>query len=112
MADDVDDQWDHLNQELAEMLERYDRKPREGEIVCHNHVEHTRRMAGNRNGFRYWCADKPPAGWKVCPCGWKPELGVHYANPRYVAAWREMRRKLGSQAAVDRHVEKIVRAAR
>jgi hypothetical protein len=96
--------------QVAVLLERYNRRPREGEVVCHNHIVHTRRM-GERNGFRYWCTPKPPAGWKLCPCGWRPELGVHYANPGHAGWWREIRKKLGSQEAVDRHVEKIVRRA-
>ena len=97
--------------EVGALVERYGRKPRDGEVICHNRVLHTRRMSHNRNGFRYWCPQKPPPGWKVCPCGWRPELGVHYASPKDVSWWREIRKKLGSQEAVDRHVEKIVRRA-
>ena len=97
--------------ELAVRLEREGRRPREGEVLYHNHVVHTRRMAGGRNGFRFHCAPKPPPGFKVCPCGWRAEWGVHYAAPDHVGWWREIRKKLGSQEAVDRHVEKIVRRA-
>jgi hypothetical protein len=84
------------------------RRPREGEILCHNHVVHDRWMRHGQNGFRWFVVQKPARGWRVCPCGWRPDLGVHYALSEHVSWWREIRKKLGSQEAVDCHVAKIV----
>jgi hypothetical protein len=39
---------------------------REGEILCHNRVAF--------NGFRYFVCDAGH-GWKLCPCGWRPDFG-------------------------------------
>jgi hypothetical protein len=34
------------------------------------------------SGFRSWQAPLPE-GWELCDCGWRPDLGAHYAQ------WRE-----------------------
>lgn len=49
-----------------------------GRVLCHNHVAHTVDHAPGMNGFRAWTADKPPDGFKQCPCGWSGLL--HYAH--------------------------------
>jgi hypothetical protein len=64
----------------------HSRSRRKGEILCHNHVLHTAATANGVHGF-HWFTVYAPAGWdpareewEVCPCGWRPELGKHYAK--------------------------------
>jgi hypothetical protein len=78
------------------------------EILCHNHVAHTRWTPHGENGFRWFVAHSGGSQWKVCPCGWRPDLGVHYADLDHVKFWRDLRKRLGSQEAVDRHIRKLV----
>ena len=86
----------------------YRRRPRtKSEILCHNHVVHTRDMHNGFNGFR-WFVALAGGRWKECPCGWRPDLGVHHAASDHVKWWRGLRKRLGSQDAVDRYVEKLV----
>jgi hypothetical protein len=60
---------------------RYRSRPRhKGEILCHNHVAHLEDTQNGINGFRYFVC-KRGGEWQRCPCGWRPELGVHYALP-------------------------------
>ena len=33
--------------------------------------------------------DSPGHGWKLCPCGWRPDFGKHYARPDHVAYQRQ-----------------------
>jgi hypothetical protein len=40
--------------------------------------------------IRYYVC-KSGDNWKLCPCGWRPELGKHYANPE-VVKFQRMRR--------------------
>jgi hypothetical protein len=44
----------------------HSRRRRKGEILCHNYV-----LASDE--------------WEVCPCGWRPELGKHYAKASHVS---------------------------
>ena len=83
---------------------RYHSRPRRGEILAHNHVTHTRTMKHGINGFRWFSMPLEP-GWEVCPCGWRPDLGVHYARAGHVEWWRDIHQRLGSQDAVDRYIE-------
>jgi len=82
--------------------EEYGRSPRKGEVVCHNHVMHKARTLNGINGFRWWSIATPPPHFDVCPCGWRPELGVHYAAADHVKWWREKIAKHGSLRAVYR----------
>lgn len=84
----------------------YRRRPRKGEALAHNTVIHTRDMLHGANGFR-WFSIMQGGGWEKCPCGWRPDLGEHYADPDHVKFWRGLKRKLRTQEAVDRHVAKI-----
>jgi hypothetical protein len=77
------------------------RRPRKGEILCHNHVRY--------NGFR-WFSCKAGGDWKVCPCGWRPELGTHYASPDFVKRRRDLFKRLGSWEAVESHIAKATLA--
>ena len=47
------------------------------------------------------CASRDPAReeWEVCPCGWRPELGKHYAKADHVQWWREQIKERGSLEA-------------
>ena len=85
------------------------RRPRhDGEILCHNHVAHARTTPNGERGFRWFCCLRG-GGWQVCPCGWRPEWGVHYANPEYVTFIRETLNRLGSPEALDRWLTKLVK---
>ena len=87
----------------------YNRRPRAGEILCHNHIVHTSRMRSGVNGFRWFVVDgRPGHGWRECPCGWRPDLGAHYADPDHVAWTRRMRKKYKTQEAFDRWVAERV----
>jgi hypothetical protein len=67
---------------------RYRSRPRHrGEILCHNQVLHHETMPHGANGFRYFVCRRG-GHWTVCPCGWRPELGIHYAIPEHVKWWR------------------------
>jgi len=56
-----------------------------GEILCHNHVRHLAWTISGVNGFRYFICDGSPGhGWELCPCGWRPDFGEHYAAPDHV----------------------------
>jgi hypothetical protein len=48
----------------------YRRRPRNGELLAHNRVVHTRNMQHGVNGFRWFVVNGQPGhGWKKCPCG-------------------------------------------
>src|SRR6516162_4599205 len=56
---------------------RYRSRPRhEDEILCHN-------SSLGYGSFRYFVCVRGDE-WKRCPCGWRPELGPHYASPEVV----------------------------
>ena len=60
-------------------------KLKPGEILCHNTVAHLAESGPGVNGFRYFICDGSPGhGWELCPCGWRPEFGDHYAIPEQV----------------------------
>ena len=61
-----------------------------GEILCHNHVAHLDGTCCGVNGFRYFiCDGSPEHGWELCPCGWRPDFGEHYATPDHVKFQRK-----------------------
>jgi hypothetical protein len=65
-------------------------KLRAGEILCHNQVAHLAGSGPGINGFRYFICDGGRGhGWKLCPCGWQPGFGKHYAIPAHVAYQRQ-----------------------
>src|SRR3954447_12463486 len=83
----------------------HSRRRREGEILCHNHVLHTAATANGVHGF-HWFTVCASAGWdpasdegEVCPCGWRRELGKHYAKSDHVQWWREQIKERGSLEA-------------
>jgi hypothetical protein len=50
-----------------------------GFILCHNDVRHTSTTQNGIRGFRRFWADPTSGHWIVCECGWRPDLGIHYA---------------------------------
>ena len=53
---------------------------------AHNHVLHFEDTGHGERGFRrFWI---PPEwigkDWTECPCGWRPDLGKHYALKSFV----------------------------
>ena len=62
----------------------YGRRPRAGEILCHNPVvPATPTTRRGTSGFR-WFSALPGPQWVECPCGWRPEWGTHYASADFV----------------------------
>lgn len=72
----------------GDILRYRSRSRNKGEILCHNHVLHNETMPHGANGFRYFVARRG-GKWKRCPCGWRPELGPHYAIPEHVEYQRK-----------------------
>jgi hypothetical protein len=57
------------------------RKPKSYRLA-HNHISHATDTRHGHNGFRrFWI---PPQwighGWTECNCGWRTDLGTHYAR--------------------------------
>ena len=73
---------------------------------------HTAATANGVHGFRWFTVCAPvgwnPASdeWEVCPCGWRRELGKHYAKAGHVQWWREQIKERGSLEAVYRDIRK------
>lgn len=64
-----------------------------GMILCHNHVQHNTTMPIGWNGFRaFFGFRKDLPNFVVCPCGWRPDLGEHYALKEHVK-WYDTPRK-------------------
>ena len=58
------------------------RRPK-GWLVAHNHIRHGKNTRNGVNGFRYFWIASREGGWKLCGCGWRPDLGQHYSkNPK------------------------------
>jgi hypothetical protein len=57
---------------------RYRGKRPAGWLLAHNHVSHDVDTRHGEGGFRqFWVA--PSERWRLCQCGWRPDLGPHYA---------------------------------
>jgi hypothetical protein len=61
--------------------------------LAHNHVMHHANMQHSVNGFRrFWISPqltrRKRNPFVVCPCGWRPDLGVHYAIKSHAKHWR------------------------
>jgi hypothetical protein len=97
---------------MKELRQLYGGKKPKSYLLAHNHIIHTPDFPLGANGFRrFWI---PPQwirqGWSKCPCGWRPDLGTHYANSDHVAWWKEEIKKRGSLDAVHRHILDKLRA--
>jgi len=64
----------------AEYLTVLPRSIPEGKWLVHNTVRPTRRL-GSR-GFRAWLDEAGTDQREQRPCGWAPELGLHYRVSR------------------------------
>jgi hypothetical protein len=76
---------------------------------AHNHIIHTPVTGHGVRGFRrFWI---PPSwiasgDWVRCPCGWRPDLGTHYAGAGHVKWWQEQIKKRGSLQAVYKAINR------
>ena len=62
----------------AEHSFSYSRK--EGWLLAHNIVAHDVDQRHGQNGFRrFWVPPEKKDGWRLCDCGWRPDLGPHYS---------------------------------
>jgi len=75
--------------------------------LAHNHIIHTPGFSHGLNGFRrFWIPRALIASkdWVRCPCGWRPDLGTHYARAEHVEWWHEQIKKRGSLQAVHKYI--------
>ena len=87
----------------------YRRRPRKGEWLAHNHIIHSTEESHGSRGFR-WFSVKAGGGWKPCPCGWRPDLGPHYADPDHVKWTRRVLKKVGGNyEKFDRYIGRRLR---
>jgi hypothetical protein len=97
----------------AELHQLYGGRIPKSYRLAHNHITHTPEFLNGDNGFRrFWI---PPQwirrqGWSKCPCGWWPELGVHYAATPHVEWWQSEIKQRGSLKAVHRYIRRSLRA--
>jgi hypothetical protein len=52
-------------------------RPKQGRMLVHNRVRHSRNARQGIGGFRYWEQASSPK-LEECSCGWRPEWGTHY----------------------------------
>jgi hypothetical protein len=65
-----------------------------GMILCHNHILHDAMMPIGCNGFRAFCGfRKDLSDFVPCPCGWRPDLGKHYALKEHVKRYDTPRKR-------------------
>lgn len=65
--------------------------PAPGLVLYHNHIRHRPNAHSGTNGFRVWVATREK-GVALCPCGWRSDLGKHYARRSYAAFARRAKR--------------------
>jgi hypothetical protein len=73
-----------------------------GMVLGHNHIQHNEHTPIGYNGFRaffFYREDRPH--FVECPCGWRPELGEHYAHKEHVEFYNtpEKRAKMFAEYA-------------
>jgi hypothetical protein len=56
-------------------------------MTWHNHIVHTVNFPHGANGFRYYRTKPPNKNFVLCPCGWRPDLGPHYACKDHAALY-------------------------
>jgi hypothetical protein len=67
-----------------------------GMRLAHNHVLHDQHTPIGFNGFRAFCFDRDDsdyADFVPCSCGWRPELGEHYAMKDHAKAYDTPRKR-------------------
>src|SRR4029450_1314545 len=58
------------------------RRPK-GWLLAHNDIRHGKNTRNGVNCFRYFWIASREGSWKLCRCGWRPDLGPHYSkNPK------------------------------
>ena len=65
-----------------------------GMVLGHNHILHDESTPIGLNGFRAFCfyrEDRPH--FVPCPCGWRPNLGAHYAHKEHVERYDTPRKR-------------------
>jgi hypothetical protein len=59
------------------------RRRLKGWLLAHNHIRHGKNTRNGVNDFRYFWIASREGSWKLCRCGWRPDLGPHYSkNPK------------------------------
>jgi len=56
---------------------------KKGWLLAHNSIRPTVDQRHGVRGFRrFWISPEKQEqdGWKLCECGWRPDLGPHYAR--------------------------------
>jgi hypothetical protein len=64
-------------------------QPKDGRIVCHNHIRWLPESPLNTNGFRAWVEPLNTDEHEVCPCLWANDIGTHYRMKWMAAAKQE-----------------------
>jgi hypothetical protein len=65
-----------------------------GMVLAHNHVQHNEWTPVGVNGFRaFFCHREDLPSFVACPCGWRPELGKHYAWKKHVQHYDTPRKR-------------------
>ncbi len=64
------------------------RRP-EGWVLAHNHVLRAVNTRHGERGFRRFWVVPDQEGWAACECGWRPDLGRHYARVPHSVAVKE-----------------------
>jgi hypothetical protein len=61
-----------------------------GWLLAHNSVRPTVDQRHGWQGFRRFWIPPDEEGWRLCQCGWRPDLGPHYAiTPQIESAEEE-----------------------
>ena len=51
-----------------------------GWLLAHNSIRPTVDQQHGVNGFRRFWVPPDQGNWKLCNCGWRPDLGPHYSG--------------------------------
>ena len=50
-----------------------------GWLLAHNTIRPTVDQRRGVNGFRRFWVPPDEEGWRLCQCGWRPDVGPHYS---------------------------------
>jgi hypothetical protein len=77
-----------------------------GWVLCHNDIRHPDpNWPHGLNGFRAFYSP-PSEGFVECPCGWRPDRGVHYATIGHVSTYKVKRGSNRSATGRSKRVRK------
>jgi hypothetical protein len=64
-------------------------------VLAHNHILHDDQSPLGHNGFRafYFYREDLPH-FVECPCGWRPDLGTHYAMKGHAKRYDTPRKRV------------------